>query len=155
MLHTYTHLSSRRHRWSDVIRVLMEDYSDITGTAAKLNLLASPCACCTLRWELRVHVWYWGACWKQSVNSPTVHPFICPLVSLCNNPRTAVAQLDNPDCDKHVYIHVLTWVEMFTHSVRSKHTQTLEGNTTWHSVWRVFIFYTWCKNSLLQTSVWE
>ena len=33
------------HRCGDVIRVLMRDYSDITGTAAKLNLLAPPCAC--------------------------------------------------------------------------------------------------------------
>lgn len=28
----------------DVIRVLMRDYYDITGTSAKLNLLAAPCA---------------------------------------------------------------------------------------------------------------
>lgn len=28
----------------DVIKALMRDYSDITGNAAKLNLLASPCA---------------------------------------------------------------------------------------------------------------
>ena len=30
----------------------MRDYSDITGTAAKLNLLASPCACGALQLEL-------------------------------------------------------------------------------------------------------
>lgn len=40
------------HQWGDVIRVLMRDYSDITGTAAKLNLLASPCACGALQLEL-------------------------------------------------------------------------------------------------------
>lgn len=32
----------------------MRDYSDITGTAAKLNLLASPCACGALQRELCV-----------------------------------------------------------------------------------------------------
>lgn len=32
------------HQSDDVIRALMRDYSDITGNAAKLNLLASPCA---------------------------------------------------------------------------------------------------------------
>lgn len=42
---------------SDVIRVLMRDYSDITGTAAKLNLLASPCAWGALELELCAHVW--------------------------------------------------------------------------------------------------
>lgn len=31
-------------RSDDVIKALMRDYSDITGNAAKLNLLASPCA---------------------------------------------------------------------------------------------------------------
>lgn len=56
--HTHsTHAHSRRvphrhvtsalthfHQSNDVIKALMRDYSDITGKAAKLNLLASPCA---------------------------------------------------------------------------------------------------------------
>lgn len=37
------------HQHDDVIRVLKGDYSDITEAAAKLNLLASPCACDALQ----------------------------------------------------------------------------------------------------------
>lgn len=39
------------HQCNDVIRVLIRDYSDITRMAAKLNLLASPCARSSLQPE--------------------------------------------------------------------------------------------------------
>lgn len=48
LLHVASALT-HSHQCNDVIRVLMRDYSDITGTAAKLNLLAPPCAHRALR----------------------------------------------------------------------------------------------------------
>lgn len=66
---------------------LMRDYSDITGTAAKLNLLVSPCACSALRLELcvclcsRVHVQYWGNCAvHECLHSVIIPPFFCPFL---------------------------------------------------------------------------
>lgn len=43
------------HRCDDVIGVLVRTYSDITGSAAKLNLLAAPCARRALQLEQCVH----------------------------------------------------------------------------------------------------
>lgn len=51
----HTHVASAltdSHQCGDVIRALMRDYSDITGSGAKLNLLASPCARGALQLEL-------------------------------------------------------------------------------------------------------
>lgn len=70
------------HQCSDVIRVLIRDYSDITGTAAKLNLLASPCACGALQlehWVCLCPCVLYKSLWKLCdpwVSASSYHPFI-------------------------------------------------------------------------------
>lgn len=96
----------------DVIRVLMRDYSDITGTAAKLSLLASPCAWGALELELWpsvclcVCVWYVGAYWASCAGhgnlhySPSIH---LPInVSFKKNLPQLASQ--NSICDVHSWV---------------------------------------------------
>lgn len=75
---------------------LMRDYSDITGTAAKLNLLVSPCACSALRLELCVCV-----CVRVSIISCAI------LRKLCSSWVSAFSY--HPSILLSISVHLWRW----------------------------------------------
>lgn len=136
------------HQCSDVIRVLIRDYSDITGTAAKLNLLASPCACGALQLEhyecVCVHVCCTRA-FGNFVIHECLHPviirsFISPL--MCPSKKKKKAAKTLSFYDVHNWVHILwCWVNSWSSKKigwqswwwECKYTQTcVKGYPTFH-----------------------
>lgn len=116
--HTQTHAHSRRvphrhvtsalthfHQSNDVIKALMRDYSDITGKAAKLNLLASPCAFACLKSERPLGQVVHGVsgCWLL------IHT-VTPLCQCISEDRVGPQRKKNSD----VGWTELRWVQQFS-----------------------------------------